>query len=396
MCGIAGYFCFGKKRPEKRILNNLLEETQIRGKDATGISFIKGKALHVIKAAQSASKFVESNEEWLALEESKLPKYMIMHTRYKTKGDQANNMNNHPVFRDGLALVHNGGISNDDDLYDEFKFSRDAQVDTEAILALLEDKKDEGWSGMKEQVSKLRGSFAVAAIDTRQPNSICFFRHTNPIEFAIDEENDILYFASTENILDSAIVDNYRGIVEVTRRLTKWDIKNDTGIILDDTGIVEDFGFTVSYYNNYSRRNTSNSHSASSSAGNTGLQRDTGNKGDGAFSICNVCKGGVTCTYASKDTVSAYDCTFFDINLNTMPAIGGGASDECDACTMKGRCDDFTGDDFYKTCPLITGDDEGFEFESTDCTACAKVDECDDVYVKLPIECQDYKERLHY
>ncbi len=396
MCGIAGYFCFGKERPEKRVLSNLLKETQIRGRDATGISYIKGKTLHVIKAAVPASDFVESNEEWLALEDSKLPKYMIMHTRFKTKGSQSNNMNNHPIFRDGLALVHNGGISNDDDLYDEFKFSRDAQVDTEAILALLEDKKGEGWTGMKEQVSKLRGSFAVAAIDIRQPNSICFFRHNNPIEFAIDEKNDILYFASTESILDSAIVDDYRGIVDVTRALPKWDIKNDTGIILDDTGIVEDFKFNIPYYSEYSRGSVSKPHSATSSAGNTSLQRGTSSKGDGAFSICDVCKGGVACMYASKGTVSAYDCTFFAINLNTMPVIGGGANDECDSCTVKGKCDDFTGDDFYKTCPLITGDDEGFEFENTDCTGCAKVDDCDDVYVKLPIECSDYKERLHY
>ena len=395
MCGIAGYFSFGKKRPEKRILSNLLEETQIRGRDATGVSFMKGKALHVIKAAVSASEFVEKNEDWLALEEKELPKYMIMHCRYKTKGDQANNMNNHPVFRDGLAIVHNGGISNDDDLYSEFKFSRDAQVDTEAILALLEDKKGEGWSGMKEQISKLRGSFAVAAIDTSQPDSICFFRHGNPIEFAIDEENDILYFASTENILDSAIVDSYRGIVEVTRPLTKWDIKNDTGIILDDTGIVEDFTFKIDYYNSYSRRNAA-SHSASSSAGNTSLQRDTGSKGDGTFSICNVCKKGVSCNFVSKDTVGAYECSSFDIDLATMPAIGGGASDECTSCSMKGRCDEFSGDDFYTSCPLITGFDGGFDFENTDCTSCAKVNSCSDVYAKLPIECQDYSERLSY
>ena len=201
---------------------------------------------------------------------------------------------------------------------------------------------------MKEQVTKLRGSFAVAAIDTRQPNSICFFRHSNPIEFAIDEENDILYFASTENILDSAIVDNYRGIVEVTRPLTKWDIKNDTGIILDNTGIVEYFDFDIPYYNAYSytRRNNSTTHSASSSAGNTSLRRDNSTKGDGTFSICSVCKAGVGCNYAGKDTLSAYECGFFDVNLATMPSIGGGASDECDACTMKGRCDDFTGEDF--------------------------------------------------
>lgn len=389
MCGIAGYFCFGKKRPEKRILNNLLEETQVRGRDATGVSFVKGEALHVIKAAVSASEFVEKNADWMALEEKDLPKYMIMHCRYKTKGDQANNMNNHPVFRDGLAIVHNGGISNDDDLYDEFKFSRDAQVDTEAILALLEDKKGDGWSGMKEQVSKLQGSFAVAAIDIKQPDSICFFRHSNPIEFAIDEKNDILYFASTESILDSAIVDSYRGIVEVTRPLTKWDIKNNTGIILDDTGIIEDFEFTVDYYNSYARR-TATTHAPASTAGERYA------KGGDTFSICNVCTRGEGCIYLKKDTVAAYDCAFFNIDLATIPAIGGGASDECAACPMEHKCDEFSGDDFYTSCPLITGYDGNFTFENTDCTSCGKVDGCSDVYTKLPIECQSYSERRDY
>ena len=81
MCGIAGYFCYGDKRPQKRILSNLLEETQARGEHATGVSFIEDGTLRVIKSPLSGTDFVKKNEDWKNLPEESIPKFMIMHCR---------------------------------------------------------------------------------------------------------------------------------------------------------------------------------------------------------------------------------------------------------------------------------------------------------------------------
>ena len=68
---------------------------------------------------------------------------MIFHTRLKTQGEAANNMNNHPLFtKKGVAIVHNGIINNDKEIFGRHE-KRDAEVDSEAILSILSSKKKE-------------------------------------------------------------------------------------------------------------------------------------------------------------------------------------------------------------------------------------------------------------
>jgi len=393
MCGIAGYFCYGSKRPNKKILSNLIEETQSRGRHATGVSFIEDGVLRVIKSPQSGSDFVNTNEDWKNLSEESIPKFMIMHCRYKTKGEASNNMNNHPIFRDGLALVHNGSIANDDDLYEEFGFKRDAQVDTEAILAVLEDKRSEGWEAMTDQISELRGSFAVAAIDITKPDTMCFFRHNNPIEFGLDEENEILYFASTTSILNKSIVENYRGFLDITRPLVKWDIADNSGIVIDAEGVVDRFDFKIPFYNRYVSRQTTTTTTTTKALTTTVTdEADSGKR----FSVCNGCKNHAGCKLALRNSLEAYDCDNFKLELNSVP-VSDCITDQCEKCSFNTKCEkDFDGDDFYKLCPLVNGATEDAMYtvsEGDDCTSCSRVDKCDDVYTLAPIECGKYDEK---
>ena len=240
MCGIAGYFCFGKKKPPKRIVNNLLIASKSRGEDSTGITFIEDGTLRVIKSSQDAEQFVNENEEWGALEV--LPRYMAMHCRKTTRGSTANNMNNHPVFRGGLSIVHNGTISNDTELYKEFDFKRDGQVDTEIILALLESERGEAdWQCRAKTLDLLEGTFAIAAIDNVLPNTMLFARHDRPLWFAVDVEDDILYFGSTKDILQESIIEPYKNLIDITKELSYWGLGNDKGMTIDINGHVATF-----------------------------------------------------------------------------------------------------------------------------------------------------------
>lgn len=253
MCGIGGYFSFSDKVPDKEVLNNLLTALEQRGSDATGVSFIdESNKLVVIKENIKATNFISTNYLWKNLE--KLPSYMIMHTRQATKGSAINSSNNHPVYRNGLALVHNGIITNDDELYEERKFKRDGQVDTEVILALLEINKDKtDWLARVSELNNLNGSFAVAAIDTEIRDTICLFRHSSPIVIGIDETNDILYFASTEHILSKAIVRNYKGLCDIPVKLGFYDMPNDYGLVIDKAGPKSKFKLDIKYSKNYTK-----------------------------------------------------------------------------------------------------------------------------------------------
>ena len=141
MCGILGWYRWGTKTPSPALLPALLTENLIRGKDATGFAYqdTRDDQVYVLKAPLPANEFIAEAERtnpaiWNQVANSRI---VIGHTRAKTQGDPAQNENNHPVaFKNWLA-VHNGMISNDDDLFEKFNEPRFAAVDTAAIPLVL-------------------------------------------------------------------------------------------------------------------------------------------------------------------------------------------------------------------------------------------------------------------
>jgi glucosamine 6-phosphate synthetase-like amidotransferase/phosphosugar isomerase protein len=132
MCGIMGYYSFGSRLPDKNKITNMFSLLENRGRDASGFAFIDNNELVVHKAPIKSSDMIKT-DDWKKLE---LPRVMILHCRMKTQGDEKNNANNHPLFsKQGIAIVHNGVIYNDKEIFG--KKQRDAEVDSESILHLL-------------------------------------------------------------------------------------------------------------------------------------------------------------------------------------------------------------------------------------------------------------------
>ena len=118
---------------------------------------------------------------------------MILHTRMKTQGTEKNNNNNHPLFsKIGIAIVHNGIIYNDKEIFG--RKQRDGEVDSECILHILSMK----YKGdkIKRLFDRIEGSFAVAAIDKSQPEKLFLIKRDNPIDLYYNSDEDILYFCS--------------------------------------------------------------------------------------------------------------------------------------------------------------------------------------------------------
>lgn len=206
MCGIAGYYCFGKKRPNKNKITELFKDLEHRGKDASGYAYVKDRNLVVYKAAVKSSELIKE-KDWLELE---LPKSMIFHTRMKTQGHQDQNVNNHPLFnKEGLCIVHNGMIHNDREIFGKEK--RDGEVDSEAILHILAMSKK--GDRVKKVFDKLEGSYAFACIDRLEPDVLILVRKDNPVELYYDSSMDILYFCSERVMMKESF-----GLVEHTKR----------------------------------------------------------------------------------------------------------------------------------------------------------------------------------
>lgn len=232
MCGIAGFILKNPKLPSGAELEKLqdyviqqtmaiMSEIAIRGTDAGGFAFISQHqdtlnqlVWYKDKGATTSSKFLDKMVELMT--EHGLPRVFIGHARKQTKGTENNNVNNHPII--GLdnqcALVHNGIISNDDDIRKDSGIESNAEVDSEVILRLIEKRVNESkgtnipniFASIVKSTPLLAGNFGCAMIDTRTPSSLYLFRHGSPIAICADIDSDVLWFASTESIISDSIM----------------------------------------------------------------------------------------------------------------------------------------------------------------------------------------------
>ncbi|MBV6421611.1 MAG: Amidophosphoribosyltransferase [Ignavibacteriaceae bacterium] len=233
MCGIMGYYSFGKTIPEKEKITTMFSLLESRGRDACGFAFIEDNNLIVYKKPIKSSELIKE-ADWKSLD---LPRMMILHTRMKTQGSEKNNANNHPLFsKNGIAIVHNGIIYNDKEIIG--KKQRDGEVDSESILHLL-SAKTKG-DRLKRLFDRIEGSFAVAVIDRNDPEKLILIKKDNPIDLYYDSRGDILYFCSEREIMQQSL-----NIESVTQRgfnlgekdFHFYEMQNNYALIINKDGV---------------------------------------------------------------------------------------------------------------------------------------------------------------
>jgi glucosamine 6-phosphate synthetase-like amidotransferase/phosphosugar isomerase protein len=233
MCGIMGYYSFGNTLPDKEKITNMFSLLESRGRDASGYAFIRDNNLVVNKAAIKSSEFVKK-DDW---KELILPSSMILHTRMKTQGSEKNNANNHPLFsKNGIAIVHNGIIYNDKEIFG--KKQRDAEVDSESILHLLSMKMK--GDRIKRLFDKVEGSFAVAVIDKYFPERLVLIKKDNPIDLYYDSKDDIFYFCSEREIMQEALnveKTTVRGFNLGEKDFHFYEMQNNYALFINSEGV---------------------------------------------------------------------------------------------------------------------------------------------------------------
>src|SRR5207247_6863114 len=95
---------------------------------------------------------------------------LLVHVRDYTKGHPSIAANNHPVRHGPVVGIHNGIITNDDELLAPHACARAEPrmtVDSEAIFALAAHSCNEA-----RALEQLDGSFATAWLDERVPGTV--------------------------------------------------------------------------------------------------------------------------------------------------------------------------------------------------------------------------------
>ena len=161
ICGLAGFSLNPNATVDATVLSAALAlSIESRGGHATGIAHYHPhqKAVLVTKDGVTAYEFIDR------IMESVDPKCRaaIIHTRFGTKGSSDVNENNHPIVLPGIVGVHNGIITNDEEVTKKLELDRVAEVDSEVLFHIIRDQ------GVRHVAEHVHGDAAVAWMNVGQ------------------------------------------------------------------------------------------------------------------------------------------------------------------------------------------------------------------------------------
>ena len=179
MCAIFGFVNYRRSlsRSEmKELINRLSVESEVRGKDATGIAYVKHGELKVFKRAKPAHKVkLYVPEDTVTL---------TGHTRMTTQGDARYIYNNHPFTgktADGsFALCHNGVLYNDSQLAKSERLPK-SKIETDSYVAaqLIEKYGRLDFKTIAKMSEAVEGSFVFTILSDK--NKLFIAKSDNPL-----------------------------------------------------------------------------------------------------------------------------------------------------------------------------------------------------------------------
>ena len=248
MCAIFGFLNYGKKISYKK-LKNLVKELsiacEVRGTDATGISYVKDGKIKVFKKPKPAHK--------INIYFSKDTTALIGHTRYTTQGSEKFNQNNHPFKSDlnGFSLAHNGVICNDKELRYQYDLPQtNVETDSYISVQLLDYCNQVDFESIKFMAEQLQGSFVISILN--RDNTLYLVKGDNPIYLIHFKSLGLYLYSSTKEIMLEALMKSNFNLDFEVIHLDDGDI-----ISINSMCIIEKDYFNVTqlndsfYYPNY-------------------------------------------------------------------------------------------------------------------------------------------------
>ena len=203
MCAVFGYLDYKRKVSNvilKKLIQNLSIAAEVRGTDATGISYVNHGKVVTFKKAKPAHK--------VKLYFPRNTRTVIGHTRMTTQGSEKYNYNNHPFEgqcgMETFALAHNGVLSNDAELKAKYHLPK-TQIETDSYVAvqLLEQEKQLHTESIKKMAELIEGSFVFTIL--RNDNTLFLVKGNNPLTLYHFPALGLYIYASTKSILDNAL-----------------------------------------------------------------------------------------------------------------------------------------------------------------------------------------------
>ncbi|MES2205315.1 MAG: glutamine--fructose-6-phosphate transaminase (isomerizing) [Pseudomonadota bacterium] len=189
MCGIVGAVT-----AHQGVVSFLIEglrRLEYRGYDSAGVALLQDQKL---KRVRSTGRVIELQQR---VHEQQVDGCVgIAHTRWATHGAPTEK-NAHPhASHDSIAVVHNGIIENYETLRKELEskgyvFSSD--TDTEVVAHLIHSINPKNiLSAVKQAIKQLRGAYAIAVVNTEEPDRVVCARLGSPLVLGLAAEGHFI------------------------------------------------------------------------------------------------------------------------------------------------------------------------------------------------------------
>lgn len=196
------------------LVKYLLEESQIRGKHSTGVSYINRAGLTTLKDNIPSKLFVQ--KYWSSIERD-ITDYgvvsLVGHTRYSTSGI-ADTVNAQPIADDKLSIVMNGVVTQSSPDKWENEFGVKCQTTNDTEIAHIKMK--QGINPLRLSKSKEDIRFSMAVCSLWDSSRIQFFRNGRRPQYycTLKGYSEFSIVASTKQIVQRA-VDKLSSSIEV-------------------------------------------------------------------------------------------------------------------------------------------------------------------------------------
>lgn len=236
MCGIVGY-TGNTNNDVLKVLLNGLKRLEYRGYDSCGVAVLDNSGKLYLDRVKGRVDLLKENVE---KKNYKNISCGIAHTRWATHGiPTEENAHPHTDCTGNIVVVHNGIIENYLELKEELKEHQfKSETDTEVIVHLLEESlknilKKGGalrtemlepvfFKAFIDVISKLKGSFAIAALWAETPGVVIGARRFSPLVVGVGNNE---YFISSD----------VSGFLEYTKKV--YFVDDDEIVFMNKDGV---------------------------------------------------------------------------------------------------------------------------------------------------------------